>query len=629
MPQILLPSCPAPISHEDLRGYALRLAESNGYRSLMWLAKLTGGIKHQKASSHPSALSSITIKGLASITPYSSTQLAKTLTWPTVLSQRFYNLSWPRVCPACLAENAFVRRIWSITLVPVCPSHQLVLLANCPSCGGSLTWYRHRISFCDCGYDLRCATQPMVNPQVGALARFVAAKVTGLSSRNSKASGIDLPDQLLLLSPDNLLLTIAFLGGFSTAESTCNGNMKRSSCKLSVALQIIEGASLSLTDWPHNFHEILHSVLAKKAPTAKTGIRRAFGRPYTYLYKDIVDPQFDFLRQAFEAYLQSHWQGSLDHRYAVLQHETRASTQYVGTNTAGKILNLSPERIRALVRSGTLAGIVQTYPTGRSLTLIRRDALDNFKGVEVPRTTICVKSAAKILAIDKERVKELANAQILSKSAPDNPKGRRWALKLSDVTSLISDLTGNLPRKRRLTSNDNLIPLSRILKYYLNRNGNFPAFISAVKNNEIRPKGHLITLPGIKGALFSVDEVTEFLTRITIDGQSFTSKQCAFELGIGDRVIRHLMHIGLLKCVIVKRGHVLIRYVTIQNLNSFRLRYATTQDLVNVSELDKRTVTSMLRSAGVLPIVGVHIDGCHANIYARSEALAVLRKVAS
>src|SRR5688500_7700139 len=52
----------------------------------------------------------------------------------------------PKLCPACLSENSYCRKIWEISPVTACPVHECLLIQNCPECGRSVSWSRPEIN---------------------------------------------------------------------------------------------------------------------------------------------------------------------------------------------------------------------------------------------------------------------------------------------------------------------------------------------------------------------------------------------------------------------------------------------------------------------------------------------------
>ncbi|ABR91641.1 Hypothetical protein mma_0805 [Janthinobacterium sp. Marseille] len=57
-------------------------------------------------------------------------------------------------CPHCLADKPYLRKIWSLKLIDICPVHRCDLVRVCPQCQWPLTWHRRCPKTCSCGFDL-------------------------------------------------------------------------------------------------------------------------------------------------------------------------------------------------------------------------------------------------------------------------------------------------------------------------------------------------------------------------------------------------------------------------------------------------------------------------------------------
>ncbi|MFJ7565550.1 TniQ family protein [Herminiimonas sp. NPDC097707] len=58
-------------------------------------------------------------------------------------------------CPQCLAEKPYLRRIWSLKILDVCPTHRCDLIVFCPVCDQAPNWDRQSPEICHCKFDLR------------------------------------------------------------------------------------------------------------------------------------------------------------------------------------------------------------------------------------------------------------------------------------------------------------------------------------------------------------------------------------------------------------------------------------------------------------------------------------------
>jgi MinD superfamily P-loop ATPase len=61
----------------------------------------------------------------------------------------------PKICPACLKESGYCRRVWDLAAVTTCPVHHRLLMDVCPSCGTCVSWVRNEAARCPakgCGF---------------------------------------------------------------------------------------------------------------------------------------------------------------------------------------------------------------------------------------------------------------------------------------------------------------------------------------------------------------------------------------------------------------------------------------------------------------------------------------------
>jgi hypothetical protein len=155
--QILLRT-PTPYEDESLAGYILRLADNNYYESPNWILQLAGlkaqqGIYIYEEPSSRSCLSQLIrvedkqLFLMASL-PYETVNESKI---------RRYTLykNGIKICPQCLQESAYCRKIWDWDIFKACPKHQCLLIQKCPSCQKDIKWSRPGVQTCKCGFDFR------------------------------------------------------------------------------------------------------------------------------------------------------------------------------------------------------------------------------------------------------------------------------------------------------------------------------------------------------------------------------------------------------------------------------------------------------------------------------------------
>lgn len=162
---------PPPNDDESVAGYVVHLSEKNAFVSPAWMLELLKErsgrpvasaaevARDEKLIRALEALAGLPAHSLAGrgFTPRSYSQASRTMppTWdarPLESYQRHH----PMVCPACLDDAPYARKLWDLAHFPVCTRHGLVLVDTCHRCGERLTWRRTRVAHCEsCGADLR------------------------------------------------------------------------------------------------------------------------------------------------------------------------------------------------------------------------------------------------------------------------------------------------------------------------------------------------------------------------------------------------------------------------------------------------------------------------------------------
>lgn len=152
---------PIPYKDESLAGYILRLAEINYYLSPNWILNLAGlkvnkGIYLYNNLLEPSQISKLIRLDNKQL------YLMSSLVYEAVdeSNYRHYKIYkyGVRLCPECLQEFNYSRKIWDWDIVKACALHQCKLIQKCPNCQKKIKWARPGVSQCKCGFDFRCCT---------------------------------------------------------------------------------------------------------------------------------------------------------------------------------------------------------------------------------------------------------------------------------------------------------------------------------------------------------------------------------------------------------------------------------------------------------------------------------------
>ena len=189
---------PPPYRDESLAGYLLRLTESNYYPSPHWLlhlAALKGRVRiyFPINPDHPSLLSQLIkikdsqLRAMANGAFFQSYD-RDILIYPL-------NHCGRKLCPLCLSESVYCRRLWDCKLINTCPFHQCLLLAQCPQCHQEIFWSRGSVTRCPCGFDfLQSRPEAASSYQVNlALYLFAIEGDTSCRTRLEKIYGPNNP----------------------------------------------------------------------------------------------------------------------------------------------------------------------------------------------------------------------------------------------------------------------------------------------------------------------------------------------------------------------------------------------------------------------------------------------------
>ncbi|MEB8432594.1 TniQ family protein [Cocleimonas sp. KMM 6892] len=94
-----------------------------------------------------------------------------------VIPWKMLRLKAPAICPKCISESHYQKRIWDFKLITTCSKHSVKLINSCPSCKKVIGWNRKKISFCDCSYNLEDSpTETIDNEGTACIEHFLENK---------------------------------------------------------------------------------------------------------------------------------------------------------------------------------------------------------------------------------------------------------------------------------------------------------------------------------------------------------------------------------------------------------------------------------------------------------------------
>lgn len=256
---------PSPLKGEGLRGYLLRVSESNGYGSKgmsLWTT-FTGDCSSKYA------LSDATTDGIATALSLSQEALQFISYRPEgekpkdicffghTISKRYLRRTQPALCPACLNEQHAISGLWDLAAVCSCPSHGNWLINRCPSCGDAFKWGRQSVARCQCGYDLRTAETQAAPPDVLVLTSLIH-EMALRDFPTFQERSLDYPAEIRQISLNTLLglfhyTSCALLTQYGSSQPGLENATQFFRKHTSAAIRLAE----LLKDWPHSLRSIL------------------------------------------------------------------------------------------------------------------------------------------------------------------------------------------------------------------------------------------------------------------------------------------------------------------------------------------------------------------------------------
>ena len=316
----------------------------------------------------------------------------------------------PKVCPKCLIDFGYCRRVWDCSLVTVCPLHECLLLDSCPKCRRRIKSVRRNLSICSCGCDWR-----EIDPQ------FLSARELAVSRRIYQLCGL-LPKTpkeenekpLHSLGLRDFVVVLTFISGMFRNIAWATGRPSKSINLRNKDLHQLQSQAYSVFEkWPHSFHQFLSKQsrgrvrLNPDDGKLGTALQKEFGSLYEHLYQDLDGPQFEFMRKSFAEFLtnRSRSQFQLSSGEPLLGFSE--TDKCVSVAEARRLLKVSHRSMSELIAANELQFVIRNQGTTLKYLVRLSDVEDLRSKFEQSLST---RDLARKLGVDCEAVRELARA---------------------------------------------------------------------------------------------------------------------------------------------------------------------------------------------------------------------------
>lgn len=310
---------PSPFKGESLRGYLLRVGESNGlndFSLLKYLTKPAEGFYGVPTSvlEHIAQALSLSLEQVEFINYRTADDgfVNGCVFFGHTISLSHLRGNQPAVCPECLADQQATSGLWDLKAVNACHRHGKWLIDQCQSCGQSLSWGRRRVSYCRCGFDLRASDTKAAPYEVLALTAILSEVVYQDLPATYEGS-LGYPDEFRRTALNEMLGLFRYSESLlRQAHSTyerLHKNFSRVNNKYARATMFM---SEILKDWPNRFWVIL-ARFSKHDASEVVLSNKQFHLSYGHVMRIITEQRSfgsvvpEFFKQALKQFKDEHY----------------------------------------------------------------------------------------------------------------------------------------------------------------------------------------------------------------------------------------------------------------------------------------------------------------------------------
>lgn len=593
---------PKPQCDESLLGYLQRLAGSNGLAGNELIKAF------QEASDEDVAdwFCTMTL-------PVSWSQVSSELRQPKTKVLKVWSLQHKRFCSCCLAESAYWKESWDLTLVTSCSVHGVPLQDRCPGCSAKVNRDAMLANSCkSCGYFLTSRSAPATAAE-DACAWMTAAMEARL--RQEYISG----------SRDLDALTYEQFHALSTrlavriVRSEDSKPLKlANSGLLEVSRELAQAAGEILMNWPRAFRDLLSDLRSTRSTGMGWKLASAFGPIYRDIHHDLQAPCFAFVRAEFEFFVQQAWEAPLAKRNRYLSEKTITGHRWVSIDEAARLTGLVKSCVQRLHDHGEVASREIVHSSGRKFKVVDVDQVREL--ALLMQKAVNLRQAAKLLHINLERVRQLITGGIL-KFYGGRPKvGEKWLIDVDSLNGLRLERTQAPP-------GNTLVTINYLAKHHLPTGGGLVEMIEAIQAGELKAFRDTDQSKATVGHwLLKPQDLTGWMQHALQKPSDFpgiTVAKAAVLLGVKEEVAYAMVRLGILWSTSVRRGRSTLQMVKPDAIERFRRRYILGPELAVFLGMSPKQITHHLWTNGFRPVAGPSImkSPCRQYVWPRSKKL--------
>jgi len=507
-----------------------------------------------------------------------------------------------RWCSVCLGANALPRIGWELLFADACAACGHWLQDVCAECGDAVTWRRDMLLHCPCGASL--ARQPAKSAPA-ALAKL---------SRTLEQLALGQPrcelTHLHGLTVAQCQRLVRVLGAYGGSRHQRAPQKISGADTLDVSWTVTTVAAEILDQWPRAFHQFLSRQSAESASGAGR-MPGVFGGFYRALYKGLKEPEFDWVRQAFEEFIAEHWVGAIGQRNRRMPEAVLSRLAWMPGPEAARLIGVSSTRLQYLIDSGAVRAMRRVSVAGRTFVMVRREDIEAIRDAEAAQLTLA--QVATQLGIKRQRL-----GRLLPTLCPEAVKvtlqGTPWLIPRSWVNGWLS-IMEHLPICQETP--DGSVPLDHVLRYGPLGDEAVAQLLSDISSGALLPRARTSTHNGLAGVVIDQREIARRAEATGTRGMSVV--QAAEHLGVKQEVAYALIRLGLLAAEEVRMDRRTAAIVSAEQLQRFRKDFVFAAELARTCGRSPKAVVAALAAEGVTEIVGPNLGNCRQVVFARKD----------
>lgn len=509
-----------------------------------------------------------------------------------------------RWCPRCLGDHGFGRVGWELLFADACASCGSWLVDVCHQCGVPVTWSRPSMTRCRCNANLCDAPSSAAPHAVVRLSQSMEQLVLGLPET-------EMPE-LKQLSPQQCSRLVRLLGVYGSSQHARAPQKIATADALDVSWTVSTVAAEMLAIWPSGLHHMLERQSKLAAGQASSGrLPGVFGGFYRALYGTFKDPEFDWLRAAFEDYIAGHWSGAMGRRNLRMPDSLWSRLNWVPLSAAASQTGLSKRRIYDLIEGNLIQAARRTTASGREFVMVRQTDIQTL--LSAGTDDVCLAEASLVLGVKRQRLSRLLPF-LCTDARKSTLHGTPWLIP-KDWIHKWTEMLETLAEHDKVPSW--AFSLDQLLRYGPMDEHRICSLLRDVEARVFQPIGRYTKSVGMAGLLFHRDQLLE-----RYEGQTSTVlsiPDVADRLGVKQEVAYALANLGLLEIEMYTCGRRQARGVSTTSLEKFLTSYVLAADIAKSLHRSSRVVIAALSADGIEPVAGPALGNCRQTIYLRKD----------